>query len=382
MYVRPCWYRARWIFVLIFAISALSVGGEARDITHKRNADAGCVFMGSAVEGLNQWSIGGQQYTRVFTGIVRSVEDISDSDKRLELVPDEAFVGDQSDVTATIREACLSEDDPELKVGDRWLFYIRPKPYVDEISHHISTRGFEIPWYGPSKPASEALDDIATLRRRGELTEEGILTGHVFRIGETVDNLNPTAVPNHRVIAKDLGTGTEYIAFTDSKGRFEFELPHGHYEVSASTKQGLRDAEPFAEDANALAYGLGGNAVVRQRDWTEIADFRLVVDGRLAGQVTAADGHPASFAKVAIIPISPVRPQFIVDADENGHFEVDGRQPGKYLVGVGLLAPFDSAEWRSRVYYPGVASKDHAKVIELGDGEWRTDVNFKLLQSR
>lgn len=98
--------------------------------------------------------------------------------------------------------------------------------------------------------------------------------------------------------------------------------------------------------------------------------------------MTTTDGRPASFAKAATIPISPVHPQFIVDADENGRFEIDGRPPGKYLVGVGLLAPFDSGDWRSRVYYPGVTSKNHAKVIGLGDGEWRTDVDFKLMQAR
>jgi len=381
MPVRPCWDRARWLLVLTFACSALLVGEEARDIPHEQKTDARCRFIGSALEGPNQWSIGGQQYTQVFTGTVRSAERVSESDKRLELVPDEAFVGDKSAVTATIREACLPEDEPELKVGDKWLFYIRPKPYAHEITHRVGARGFEVPWSSPSKPVSEANDDIATLRRMGELTDKGILTGRVFRIGETVDNLNPTAVPNHKVIAKHLGTGTEYIAFTNSTGRFEFELPHGHYEVSASTRQGLRDAAPFTENGVASAYGLGGNAVVRQRDWTDV-DFRLVVDGKLSGQVTTTDGRPASFAKVAIIPISPVRPQLIVDADESGHFEVDGRQPGKYLVGVGLLAPFDSAEWRSRVYYPSVASKKHAKVIELGDGEWRTDINFKLMQPR
>ena len=85
--------------------------------------------------------------------------------------------------------------------------------------------------------------------------------------------------------------------------------------------------------------------------------------------------------KVAIIPIAPVRPQFTVIADKEGHFEVAGRQPGQYIVGVGLLAPFDSAEWKSRVYFPGVPTQERAKAIELGDGEWRTDIDFNLLSN-
>jgi hypothetical protein len=74
-----------------------------------------------------------------------------------------------------------------------------------------------------------------------------------------------------------------------------------------------------------------------------------------------------------------VHPQLTVDTDNDGHFEVGGRQPGQYIVGVGLLAPFASAEWKSRVDYPGVPAREQAKVIEIGDGEWRTDIDFKLL---
>jgi hypothetical protein len=376
------WDEARWMFLLTFACLAISPCVEARDLSPREKAVAQCRFAGSALEGFNQWSIVGQGYTRVFSGTVLSADDLSKTERRLELIPDEVFVGDKSALRATINHACLPDNEPELKAGDKWLFYIRPKPYVDEITHQIKVDGgLEIPWRSPSKPVSEAGNDIAILRRLGKLTDKGILAGNVVRIGDTIENLNPRAVPNHKVIAKNLDTLAEYTSFTDRKGRFEFELPHGHYEVSASTNPGLRDADQFTENAVALASGLAGNAVVRQHDWTAV-DFRLVVDGKLAGQVTTADGRPASFAKVAIIPISPVRPQFVVDADENGHFEVDGRQPGKYIVGVGLLAPFDSADWKSRVYYPGVTSKKHAKVIELGDGQWRTDVNFRLIAPR
>ena len=40
---------------------------------------------------------------------------------------------------------------------------------------------------------------------------------------------------------------------------------------------------------------------------------------------------------------------------------------------------FDSAEWKARVYYPGVPTKEWANIIELGDGQWRTDIDYKLL---
>jgi signal peptidase II len=50
-------------------------------------------------------------------------------------------------------------------------------------------------------------------------------------------------------------------------------------------------------------------------------------------------------------------------------------------IGVGLLAPFDSSEGQSRIYYPGVRTREQAKVIELDAGEWRTDIDFQLLPS-
>jgi len=145
-----------------------------------------------------------------------------------------------------------------------------------------------------------------------------------------MDALNPTAVPNHKVVAKSVRSGTEYTVFTNTNGHFELELPPGSYDVTASTKQGLRDAEPFIPNPVEVEYGFSGNAHVGPRGCTAMA-FRLLVDGKLAGRVTTTDGRPASFAKVAIVPISPVHPQFTVDADENGYFEDSGRQPGQYV---------------------------------------------------
>ena len=316
-------------------------------------------------------------YVRVFTGTVKSAVDVGDTDKQLELIPDEVFVGDKSEVTATVNQACLPEKEPEIKAGDRWLFYIRPKRYWDGKTPYIRSDGLEVPFYSPSKPITQADDDVATLRHLGVLTDNGILTGSVVRLGPTYDELNPRAVSNHRVVAKSQPSGAEYSGFTNVNGRFELELPPGWYDVTAATEQGLREAEPLLPNAIKLELGLKGNVQIRQRSCTDV-DFSLLVDGKLAGRVTTADGKPARFAKVAIIPVSPVHPQFTVVADEDGRFEVGGRQPGQYLVGVGLLAPFDSAEWKYRVYYPGVPTQEQAKTVELGDGEWRTDIDFSI----
>ena len=368
--------KGRWVvFALCATCFAPLVFGEIHETRTYHGKKVQCIHYGFVAP--NDRNCGTQGYTRVFIGTVVSAVDISDTDKRLELIPDDAFVGDKSELTVTVNLACLPEEEVEIMAGDRWLFFLRPKRYWDGKTPFIKTDGLEVPFDSPSKPVSEAEDDIALLRHLAGLTDKGILTGSVVRIGPTIDALNPTAVPNHRVIAKSVQSGSEYTAFTNMNGRFELELPPGSYDVTASTEQGLRDADPLVATPIELEHGFKGNAHIRARGCTEMA-FRLLVDGKLAGRVTKGDGRPASFAKVAIVPVSPVRAPFTVDADENGYFEVTGRQPGKYVVGVGLLAPFDSAEWQSRVYYPGVRTREQAKVIELDVGEWRTDIDFSL----
>jgi|ERR1700683_43909 hypothetical protein len=132
---------ARWILVLTFACSALLVGEDARDILHKQKTDARCLFVVPRSKGPTNG-------LSVDSNIRWSSREPSD---RLSMYPiptsgwnsfrTKYSSADKSAVTATIMEACLPEDEPQLKVGDKWLFYIRPKPYAHEITHHVSTRG-------------------------------------------------------------------------------------------------------------------------------------------------------------------------------------------------------------------------------------------------
>ena len=66
-----------------------------------------------------------------------------------------------------------------------------------------------------------------------------------------------------------------------------------------------------------------------------------------------------------------------MQTDKQGHFEVKGQEPGRYIVGEGVLAN-TIAEWRLHVYYPGVSSREQAMPIDLGEGESRNDIDFNL----
>jgi hypothetical protein len=282
---------------------------------------------------------GTQHHARVFTGMVRSALEVGDTDKRLQLIPDEVFLGDSAtEVTVLTNQACLHT---EVEAGQKWLFYLDNDRNNNEL-----VLGYD----GPSRPIAQAQQDIATLRHLSKLTDSGILTGHV-------------GSPGHKVVAKRLSDSAEFSAIANDSGDYEFELQPGPYHVSANTKQGL-----WAPETETF---------VRKQGCIHV-DLWLHTDGRIAGTVTTTQGKAARYVQVAIVRVSPPAESFTVTADEQGHFEAGGRKPGQYLVGVGVLAPVDSAEWKSRVYYPGTPTQEQPKIINLGDGEWRTDIDFKM----
>jgi hypothetical protein len=318
--------------------SPLSVSAQMVEVREYRGRKVQCIHSG--ILPTNGTECGTQHYARVFSGTVKSAFDIGETDKLLQLVPDEVFLGDPAtEVMAVTNQACLRR---EIRTGEKWLFYL----YRD-----TRTNGLVLPYDSPSKPMAGAQKDIATLRHVSKLTDTGILTGRVGR-------------PNHKVVATRVSDGKEFSVVTNGDGDFELELAPGMYRVSANTIQGLwgPDAEPTIPNRGCIH-----------------VNFWMHIDGRIVGSVTTPDGKPARYVNVAIIPVSAPDQAFTVLTDSQGHFEVGGRQPGQYLVGVGLLAAVNSAEWAARVYYPGVRTQEQAKVIELGKGEWRTDVSFKLL---
>jgi hypothetical protein len=158
---------------------------------------------------------GTQGYSEVFTGTVRSPVDVGDTDKRLQLSPDQVFFGSPAaEVTATTNQACLR---PEIKAGDKWLFYL----YRDEKSDTL-----RMGYGGRSKPITQAQRDIDTLRRSRKPSSSGIITGRVL------------GLPDHKVIAEPRFNGPKYTVVTDKDGNYELELPTGL--VRRDCKHGTR----------------------------------------------------------------------------------------------------------------------------------------------
>jgi len=303
-------------------------------------------------------------YERVFTGTVQSVTEISDTDRRLDITPDEVFLGDsKGPVATTVNQACLTPNDPEIKAGDKWLFYLRTyRAFRTDGKPIYRSVQLEMPFDGPSKPLFKAQEDVAKLRHLARLTDSGILSGSVRRMySGTMEG-----APNHKVFAKRVSDGTQYSTLTNSEGEFEFDpLPSGSYEVTANTADGL-----WAGD--------GGKLEVHSGKCTSTS-FMLETDGIISGHIGSADGKPFIVHPwVQIVSVDDDRFNSAY-VDANGYFEARGMEPGRYVVGLGIRAGTGYfSDVPTPVYYPGVRTKEQATIIQLGRAEKRTNVDFQL----
>lgn len=159
-------------------------------------------------------------YAYVFVGSIRAVKHIGKYDYELNLVPEEVFSGAPSPTLTvqTSQGVCF----PPLKAGDRWLFYLRKE----------SNKPIVLDYYGnDSKPLTRAQNEVETLSHLQHIGNFGLIRGVVDDGG--LHQGKPTT--SVQVFARHQGTQKDYIATTDSRGRYEFPpLPPGDYKLTVS----------------------------------------------------------------------------------------------------------------------------------------------------
>jgi Carboxypeptidase regulatory-like domain len=336
-----------------FISSALSQVIEIRDY---RGKQISCVTSG--LSGFGRSCGTGDSYETVFVGSVVSVTEVTDTERRLQLMPEEVFSGNADGLLTvnTSQGACLGD----FQAGDKWLFYLQ---------RDTKTKALLLSYGSPTRPIADAQKEISLLRRLVQMDNSGIIMGQVT---EPIWNDNKwersIPVPDYKIVAKQQQSGREYAAFTDGDGQYEFQpLPPGAYHLSANTAEGLRVQE--------------GTTTIRPRSCSQVG-FTFQPDGRISGRVTAADGKPARSVQVAVVPVSIGNLQFTsAVSDELGRFEVKDLHPGRYLVGVGIQSQAGSANWRARPYYPGVRDRNLAVIVDVGWAEKRTNIDFQLPSS-
>jgi len=197
------------------------------------------------------------------------------------------------------------------------------------------------------------------------MTNSGMIRGSVAHpVREADDSENWTYPSHHKVVAKQVPDGKEYVAFTDPEGDYEFEpLPPGSYHLSANTTQGLWAKE--------------GRVDVKPRGCSSVG-FELRAAGSISGRVTTPSGEPAKYASVQVAPADSHRRWAFATADEQGYFEVKGLEAERYFVGIEIEDNKGDLSPRGKAYYPGVRDRGLAVAITLGQAESRTHIDFAL----
>lgn len=359
-----CTKRKMQLGSVIFAVACLvpSLSASIVEIREYHGKQVSCLHSG--LMGLAK-ACGTEGYARVFTGIVRSSVEQGDTDKLLELIPDEVFVGDSSDAIAITNQACLHHD---IQAGEKWLFFLYRDPKSDKL-----VLGYD----SPSKPISEAEDEISLVRVLGQLKNAGLLIGTIHNLGDSED-IKATPLANHKVIAKNVSTGTEYTTYTNQKGYFKFELPVGKYDVTTAPEYGLREIEGFGSMQGSIP-------IENSRCWEHdfgvkpITAIKPKTDGIISGHLGSPDGKP--FTVHPWVQIVSVDSEMFTSTyvDAKGDFEAKNVKPGRYVVGLGIRPGTGYfSDVPTPIYYPGVRTKEEATIIELRPNEKRTNVDFQL----
>ena len=166
---------ARRLLVLLALALSWPATNQAQIIGERKVGDKTITCMRTGlVSGYNDCGVRSDWNSYVFVGLISEVAPVENHEKKIQLVPEEVFLGTPSTPLSilTSQGDCLRA----IKVGDRWLFYLRK----------VDGKPIALDYYGnDSLPVADAQSQVATLRRLKTIGNLGILRGMVVR-GRTI----------------------------------------------------------------------------------------------------------------------------------------------------------------------------------------------------
>lgn len=348
----------RWVAAVVIVGLCCCSDAKAQIIMLKQDGDKTiqCMHTGLSSD-LKDCGTQSDWYPYVFVGTISAVTPTKDGEKELDITPDEVFKGEPTNplIVLTSQGTCF----PEIKVGDRWLFYLRRgNPIVLDFYGNIS------------RPVADAQQQLETLRRLRSIGENGILRGRVMQgpFGER------NSIPNAHVVARRTTDDAQFVATTDADGRYEFQpLPPGRYKINVDPVRSFRPDESGVDIKSRVCWDL---------------TLSRSPHAQLGGHLQHSDGSAAAQVPVLIMTVDE---QWFTTQKSNaqGYFRFDPLPPGKYVVAINLPG---GSEWKldgcagackdripaASLYYPNMQNRADAIAINLATDEKRDDIDFAL----
>jgi hypothetical protein len=239
-----------------------------------------------------------------------------------------------------------------LQRGARYLVYAYGEPNKLSIGS-----------CSPTKRIDGAKDDLVFLRSLPAVGTGGRVYGQVGL--DNGERTPPPLVGITIAIQDEAGKRAETV--TNREGRYEF----------IGLKPGKYTVEPVWDEAYSV-YQPKREALVSDRGCTTV-NYWAEIDGRISGQVLDTKNRPAEIS-TRLIPFEAETKTFTKSGYCNtaGHFEITGVSPGLYLLYVEIETTTKEGTKKEPYYYPGVKSREQARVLKVERGQKLTGIEFQL----
>lgn len=240
----------------------------------------------------------------------------------------------------------------EFQTGAIYVVYANGSA-PDRLSTHLCSRTSQL---------GSAAADLDYARNRGK-SKKAVLSGLVsFR------NASGVSAQSDAEVRLSPASPKMPAVRTSEGGRFRIEVEPGTYEFEVS-RPGMRMTDPGPAQRK-VELPERGACVTR--------NATLVIDGRIRGRVTDANGVPLPDIPVEATGVG--MPNFLnwTDrTDERGEYELTGVGTGSYNVGVSIRHGLTPSVPYPVTYFPGAAATEKG-VVQLLGSEVKQGIDITL----
>lgn len=312
----------------------------------------------------------------VFSGLAISSSQITvdrgsykTTQRLVRLTIEEAFRG----ITATEAEVETGLGGGDcgfgFKHGERYLVYAHRDSRNNRLSTSIC---------GRTRLLADAAEDLAYFRSLPNTDPGGVIFGKVVKRNHSRRDGAPPFLP---IAGADLAIENalgKHLLQSDVEGNFRFVgLKAGDYKVKLNLPPGLTRGDLKDEGTDIVE-----NEVKVEAFGCAETGFYLESDTRVNGRVVDSSGEAVSSLPLSMRGASADKsnPNVFLGAqtDSEGRFEFKMVPPGDYLLGFRILSNPHETRPYPRTYYPGVALRAQATIINVEEGNIVRNLELRL----